>query len=121
MRRLIGLTLGVKSPHHHIRITRQAKLALEMWLTFLDTFNGILSMLDKQWSFNSDINLYTDASGSVGFAAYFDGRWIQASWGEHYQDERTSNNISFLELFPIFVAIAVWGHELAWKKIVFSL
>ena len=39
---------GVKRPHHHIRITRQAKLDLEMWLTFLDTFNGISSMLDKQ-------------------------------------------------------------------------
>lgn len=119
MRRLIGLTSGVKRPHHHIRITREAKLDLEMWLTFLDTFNGISSMLDKQWSFNSDINLYTDASGSIGFAAYFDGRWIQASWGEHFKGERISNNISFLELFPICVAVAVWGQELASKKIVF--
>lgn len=119
MRRLIGLTSGVKRPHHYIRVTQEAKRDLEMWLCFLDQFNGVSSMLDKQWLFNSDINLFTDASGSWGFAAYFDGRFIHSPWGPHFAEERQSNNISFLELFPICVAMEVWGEELRSKKIIF--
>ena len=35
LRRLIDLTRGVPKPHHHIRLTRQTKLDLGLWLDFL--------------------------------------------------------------------------------------
>ena len=40
LRRLIDLTMGCSKPHHHIRLTRQAKLDLGVWLDFLTHFNG---------------------------------------------------------------------------------
>jgi len=118
MRRLIGLTSGVKKPYHFIRVTKQAKLDLQMWLKFLDNFNGVSSLLDKQWCFSSQIHLYTDASGALGFSAYYDGRWTQGAWGSHFLAERRAQNIAFLELFPICVALSIWGHELRSKRII---
>ena len=40
LRRLIDLTKGVSKPHYRIRISRGAKLDLDMWLKFLRDFNG---------------------------------------------------------------------------------
>ena len=40
LRRLIDLTMGCFKLHHHIRLTRQAKLDLGVWLHFLTHFNG---------------------------------------------------------------------------------
>ena len=38
LRRLIDLTMGCFKPHHHIRLTQQAKLHLGVWLDFLTHF-----------------------------------------------------------------------------------
>ena len=41
LRRLIDLTRGVPKPHHHIRLTKQTKLDLGLWLDLLlHFFNG---------------------------------------------------------------------------------
>ena len=38
--RLFDLTAGVLKPHHHIRLTSQAKLDLQVWHDFLCQYNG---------------------------------------------------------------------------------
>ena len=40
LRRLIHLTTGLIRPHHHIRLNKEAKQDIRMWLKFLDNFNG---------------------------------------------------------------------------------
>ena len=40
LRRLIDLTMGPLHPHHHIRLCKEAKLDIRMWLQFLQEFNG---------------------------------------------------------------------------------
>ena len=40
LRRLIDLTVGVRKPHYHIRITGEVKQDLHVWLNFLSTYNG---------------------------------------------------------------------------------
>jgi len=40
LRRMIDLTKGVNKTHHHIRLSRGAKLDIMIWLRFLDDFNG---------------------------------------------------------------------------------
>lgn len=40
LRRMIDLTKGVKKPHHHIYLSRGAKLDVMLWLGFLEEFNG---------------------------------------------------------------------------------
>ena len=40
LRRLINLTIGVKSTHHFIQINKEAKLDILTWQTFITHFNG---------------------------------------------------------------------------------
>ena len=41
LRRMIDLTKGVNKPHHHIRLSQDAKLDILLWLCFLgDFFSG---------------------------------------------------------------------------------
>ena len=79
LRRLTDLVIGVKKPYFHIRLTRQVKLDLEVWLAFLDQFNGKSFFLDADCLTSDYLQLYTDAAGvkvmelcleSHGSAAY---------------------------------------------------
>ena len=40
LRRLIDLTIGLRSEHHKIRLTQQVKAALHVCHSFLENFNG---------------------------------------------------------------------------------
>ena len=59
--------------------------------------------------------LYTDAASSVGWGAYWSGRWIQARWSP----EEDKRNIAWKELFAIAAAVNTWGHLWARKKVLF--
>ena len=50
------------------------------------------------------MELYTDASGSHGWGAYWSGRWIQAQWPE----EHINNDLTWKELYAI-VALLKYG------------
>ena len=104
LRRMIDLTKGVNKPHHHIHLSRGAKLDIMLWLRFLDDFNG-----------RSSLQLYTDAAGSIGFGAVFDRHWLHGTWPNHWK----SYNIALLELFPTVIAVHIWGHIMADKRIIF--
>ena len=40
LRRLIDLTIGIRFPYHFIRLTKEVKLDLQLWQSFLTNFNG---------------------------------------------------------------------------------
>ena len=71
LRRLIDLTVGVVQPHRCIRLTRQAKLDIAMWLPFFQSFNGRSFFLNTNFITGDYLQLYTDASGSVGYGAVY--------------------------------------------------
>ena len=105
-RRLYNLSKGVTRPYHHIHITREVKEDLFVWKKFLLSYNRQTFFLDYLWSNNNVLQLYTDASTSVGFGGIFQNRWFAGSWdsvGEKL-------HINILELYPITVAINMWGH-----------
>ncbi|XP_046567983.1 uncharacterized protein LOC124276384 [Haliotis rubra] len=118
-RRLIDLLCQGKQPFHHIRITEWVKQDLHMWLTFLTKFNGVSVFQDQLWVDNSHLQLYTDASGSTGFGAYLQGEWFCGRWPDQWVVNGTTLDMTFLELFPIVLAIKIWGPQLANKKILF--
>lgn len=60
LRRLIDLTKGVRKPHHHIRLSKGAKLDIALWLRFLTDFNGKSFFLDDAWETSDTLKLYTD-------------------------------------------------------------
>eukprot|EP00731_Ephydatia_muelleri_P022003 Em0014g594a len=64
--------------------------------------------LDPSWT---DADTFTDASGTLGFGAYFDGSWFRGSWLPH--QELSQRSIQRQELFAIVAAAHTWGHRLA--------
>lgn len=118
-RRLINATCGISNPYHHIRVTRNIKRDLKMWLSFFQHFNGISVFHDRFWVSSADVELYTDSAGSIGFGIYFAGKWACAAWPADWHDSGRTRDITVLELFPIVVSLYLWGPELRNKKIMF--
>ena len=115
LRRLINLSVGVRRPHHHIRITKGAREDLKAWKLFLDNFNGKSLFLPDKWLHSPSIHLYTDASGSIGYGLVLNKKWAYGVWDENW----VGRNITLLELYPIWLAIRMWGGTLANKCIYF--
>lgn len=116
-RRLIDSTCHVSKPHHFIKITEGMQEDMRMWLQFFESYNGISVFQDSVWVRDSYLNLFTDAAGSRGFGAYFNGRWFAGQWPNAWHILGITKDITFLELFPIVAAILLWGHIIANKKI----
>jgi len=110
LRRTIDLTVGVNKPNHHIRLTNQVKLDLEMWLTFLDNFNGRSFFIDDDFLTGDFLQLYTDASGGKGYGAVCGAQWFYGVWPISW----LTHNITVLELYPIMAAVVMWGE--AWAN-----
>ena len=112
IRRMIDL---VKKSWHKIRLTLGVKSDLNMWLVFLKEYNGVSIFPDQFCVCAEDIQLFTDASGGVGFGGILQGKWFQGLWPVVVKDENRS--IAWLELFPVIVAMVLWGRELKAKRI----
>ncbi len=52
-------------------------------------------MLHPNWESALDLQLYTDASGMLGFGAYFDGAWFSGTWS----DQQLLKSILWKEMF----------------------
>ena len=115
LRRLIDLTKGVRQPHHHIRLCKGSKQDLLLWIRFLDEFNGKSFFLEDSWETSHTLELYTDAAGSKGYGAVFGKHWFGGEWPVTWR----SYNIAVLELFPIVLALHIWGHLMADKRVIF--
>ena len=115
LRRLIDLSIGVSKPSHHIRLTKEAKEDLRTWLEFLSQYNCKSFFQDEFWTSSEKMELYTDASGSVGFGGLLGSQWFYGLWGERCKDL----NIAILELYPILLAIYLFGSKLKNKCILF--
>ena len=62
------------------------------------------------------VEVWTEASGSWGCGALWDGQWLQVAWSEW--PSFGSANISAKELLPIVVAAATWGHHCRGRVVV---
>ena len=67
-------------------------------------------MLQADWVQASDLQLYTDASGTLGYGAYYNKAWI-------YGSMQLERSIQWKELYAVVVAVATWGHQWQTKKI----
>ena len=57
------------------------------------------------------LELYTDSAGSKGYGAVFGNHWLCGAWPPSWQ----SLNIATLELFPIVIALHIWGPTISHK------
>ncbi|XP_045172644.2 uncharacterized protein LOC123534449 [Mercenaria mercenaria] len=81
-----------------------------MWLEFLEHFNGTSFFINEKHLSSDSLCLYTDASGSKGFGAIYKRDWFFGAFPESWHKA----NITFLELYPIVIAVILWGH--LWKN-----
>lgn len=117
-RRLSLATRGASRPDHRIRLTKHLKGDLLVWREFLHSYNGRTCCQEPEVS-SDDIALFTDASGSVGFGAILDTEWCAESWPESWRCSELCRNLTLLELFPIVVAVEIWGGALQNKRVCF--
>ena len=71
----------------------------------------LVMFIAPDWKDAEAIHLYTDASGTLGFGAFFNGTWIRGDWQPHQQLPKCS--IPWQELFTILAAALTWGYLLS--------
>ncbi|KAJ1104244.1 hypothetical protein NDU88_001656 [Pleurodeles waltl] len=105
-RRLALALSGQALPHHHVRLQVGVCEDLRMWAKFLESFNGIPLRVcrDCEW----DVQLFSDG-------LYWDGRWCAEERPGEWKNGGRS--IAFLELFPLIVAVCLWGNELRHSRV----
>jgi hypothetical protein len=108
LRRLTDLTKKVTRPSHRITLNSESRKDLTAWQLFADHFNGTNLLLQERWVTDTSLHLYTDASGSIGFGAIFQSHWFYGTW----TSAQAPLNITFKELFPIVLALELWGPSL---------
>lgn len=82
------------------------KADLLIWLDFLSKYNGQTYFRWPRCA-NKDLSLFTDASGSWGFSAAFGVDWCAVPY---WRDLFFFSNLTLLEMFPLVVAVELWGH-----------
>ncbi len=111
-RRLQSRLAGVRRDGQRVRLNLDARADIEWWRQFGLNWNGT-SLLSGWMTVEGDeIELVSDASGSWGCGAFWNGKWFQIKWDEVPGTAEWS--IMPKELLPIVVAMVVWGKR--WWK-----
>lgn len=115
LRRMINLLQCFRKRDHPIRLNSEFHLDLQWWLQFLSSWHGVYFWLFPGMSASPDLEVTSDASGSLGFGAYFNGEWFSCAW----VSSQASHSIAYKELFPIIIAAHVWGPHFARRHVLF--
>ena len=105
-------------PHHHVYLILEIRADLEMWLQFLSHQTAYCRpFLDYHLKTSSvELDLYTDASSTLGCGGYYKNEWFQAEWGDEHPEIKPS--INYLELYAVTVAIINWIEHFKNRKVV---
>jgi hypothetical protein len=122
-RRLIDATSGIKKQHHKVRVTQAMKADLQVWISFLRDYNGVTVISNNFWVSDTKLQLFTDSAGGPlgGFGIYFTGSWAHARWPHAWTTSDIIRDMTFLELFPVYVALLLWSESLSNKRILFHI
>ena len=115
LRRLIDLLCCFRKRDHPIRLNREFHLDLRWWHQFLSQWHGVSFWLFPGLLPEADVEVSSDAAGSVGYGAFLKDRWFAGPWAPAQQQQ----SIAYKELFPVVVAAHVWGHQWCRKHVLF--
>ena len=113
LRRLIDL-LPKNRKRSKIYLTKSAHRDLATWLTFLQNYNGCTFFRSLRVIYGPTINLQSDAS-KQGFGGTFQKSWIQGAYPPSWQ----SKHITLLELYPLYILLAMYGTQFAHSVVTF--
>ena len=114
LRRLIDLSCTVKKLNHHVNLNSEAQKDIQWWSDWLPTWNSSSFIPQQKAILNSDLCLFTDASG-IGLGAIHNREWIQARWDQLH----AGLGVDFQELFAILAAAYTWGKNWTGQRIIF--
>ena len=117
LRRMIDLLRCFRKHNHPIRLNAEFRLDLQWLFQFLSAWNGVAFWLFPGMAATPDLMVTFDASGSVGFGAYFRGEWFFGSW----TTSQASQSIAYKELFAVVIAAHLRGPQWARHYILFLL
>ena len=116
---LLSLLSAAKEQHHHIALSSSCRRDLNMWVDFLKGWNHKSFFYDLNITTSADLELYTDASGSIGYGGFFGGKWFATRWPETLKLGVDEVSIAFMELVPIVACAVLWGNSWSNKRILF--
>jgi hypothetical protein len=117
---LLSLASSAKELHHHVRLSADCLSDMRMWSAFLAQWNGVSFFYDDDPVDAADFQLYSDASGSLGYGAFFQGKWFAQAWGPDAPKLGDDDmSIAFMELVPIVTCAVTWGSSWTCKRILF--
>lgn len=68
---------GLKVPSHHTQVSVAMRADLQVWLHFLEQFNGV-SFWREDRLVEAELQMHSDAVGGHRFGLYFRGKWCAA-------------------------------------------
>ena len=113
------LNRNVFQPHYHMKLSSGFFKDLDMWQEFVSGWNGTSFFPDNFLGQLRSLQLFTDASGSIGFGGIFSSQWFHGQWRAHQQLEQPGISIAWKELFASVVACHLWGSTFSNKSILF--
>ena len=116
-RRLIELSKKVQYLHHRIRLNAEARADFQWWLSYLPHYNGITYFYDENWTSNTDLELWTDAS-DTGYGIYYARQWIYEPFSGELE-YLTAQPIAVREMYAIVIAAATFGKHFRSYRILF--
>lgn len=111
--RLISLSCSVRKLDFKIYLTRQVKEDLRIWLQFLQHWNGRNFFLERTFTSSIDLDFSTDAASGCGYGGFLSGAWFAETW----MGKQKQWSMPCQELFPILVAVSLWGYQWCEKRI----
>ena len=115
LRRMIDLLCCFRRRDHPVRLNREFHMDLLWWHQFLAEWHGVSFWLFPGLLPEADVEVSSDAAGSLGYGAYLQGQWFAGSWAPSQQLQ----SIAYKELFPIVLAAHVWEHSWVRKHVLF--
>ena len=112
---MYAITAKVKQLSFYTRLTKEFRSDLQWWHMFIMRWNGI-SFFHNALITLFDFQIQTDASGSWGCGAYFNGRWLQFPWSAEW----APTSIMAKEMAPVLLSCVVWSRMLLNRSIEFK-
>ena len=121
-RRLYAHQNGKLKPHHHLKISSEMRMDLEMWLEFLMHPTAALCrpFMDYGKTWNAkEIEFFMDSSknAKLGMGGYCKTNWMIQQWDANFISEMNPS-IEFLELYATTAGILAWIHEFSNMRII---
>lgn len=117
LNRFYAAMAKLRESWHHIRTT-SVKEDLLVWKSFFDDWNGKSLYREQLFYTTQPVHIFTDASQILGCAAVFENDWLAKKWPSKWW---ASQNIFFLEMIPVWLAIEAWSTCLKNKLVVFHI